>query len=85
MRFNSGLVAPLDVARKSFAVRFSQTLKLLSKPELLLKIIRGPELGGTRSFVATDKDSMKTGKPTADFTDAEMLNPRLKLTWKKLH
>ena len=51
-------------------MKFVQALKLLSKPKLLLKIIRAEESGGANGFVKSYKDLMKSGKPTADFTNA---------------
>ena len=49
-------------------------LKLLVRPKLLLKI-KNSKSGDTGSpFVKSYKDLSKGGRPTADFTDAEMLN-----------
>ena len=55
-------------------MKLSLVLKLLSKPRLLLKIMRSEESDTGSSFVKSYKDLMKGGRPTADFTDAEMLN-----------
>jgi acetoacetate decarboxylase len=59
-------------------MKFMNVLKLLSKPKLLSKI-KNSKSGDTGSaFVKSYKDLMKSGKPTADFYDAEMLN----LVWE---
>ena len=55
-------------------MKLSLVLKLLSKPRLLLKIMRSEESDTGSSFVKSYKDLAKGGRPTADFTDAEMLN-----------
>jgi acetoacetate decarboxylase len=54
-------------------MKLSLALKLLSKPRLLLKIMRSEESDTGSPFVKSYKDLMKGGRPTADFTDAEML------------
>ena len=59
-------------------MKFIQTLKLLSKPKLLSKIKNSKSGDTGSSFVKSYKDLMKSGKPTADFYDAEMLN----LVWE---
>ena len=59
-------------------MNFVRVLKLLSKPKLLLKI-KNSKSGDTGSpFVKSYKDLMQGGRPTADFTAAEMLN----LVWE---
>ncbi len=55
-------------------MKFIQVLQLLSKPKLLLKIKNSEESDSGSAFVKSYKDLMRGGKPTADFTDAEMLN-----------
>lgn len=55
-------------------MKFIQIVKLLSKPSLLLKIMRSKESDTGSAFVKSYRDLMKRGRPTADFTDAEMLN-----------
>ena len=59
-------------------MKIVRALKLLSKPKLLLRIMRSEESDTGSSFVKSYKDLMKGGRPTADFTDAEMLN----LVWE---
>lgn len=54
-------------------MKFAQFLMLLSKPSLLGKIKRGEEPGDANGFVKSYNDLMERGKPTTDFTDAEML------------
>lgn len=48
-------------------------LTLLVRPTLLLKIIRSAKGDKANGFVKSYKSLMSRGKPTADFTDAEML------------
>ena len=48
-------------------------LTLLVRPTLLLKIIRSAKEDKANGFVKSYKSLMSRGKPTADFTDAEML------------
>ena len=55
-------------------MKLFQALNLLSKPKLLLKIIRLEESDTGSALVKSYKDLMNRGKPTADFADAEMLN-----------
>jgi len=55
-------------------MKFNQVLSLLVNPKLLLKIIRSKDSDSGSPFVKSYKDLMTGGKPTADFTNAEMLN-----------
>lgn len=48
-------------------------LTLLVRPTLLLKIIRSAKEDKANGFVKSYKSLKSRGKPTADFTDAEML------------
>lgn len=59
-------------------MKFAQILKLLSRPKLFLKIMRQDDSDTGSAFVRNYKDLMKSGKPTADFTNAEMLT----LAWE---
>ncbi len=54
-------------------MKFLKALKLAANPKLLLKIIRSQEQDKANGFVKSYKGLMSRGKPTADFTDAEML------------
>jgi acetoacetate decarboxylase len=59
-------------------MKILRALKLLSKPKLLLKIMRSEKSDTGSSFVKSYQDLMNRGRPTADFTDAKMLN----LVWE---
>ena len=59
-------------------MKFTNLLKLLSKPKLLSKIKNSKSGDTGSSFVKSYKDLMSRGRPTADFYDAEMLN----LVWE---
>ncbi|MCP4210486.1 MAG: acetoacetate decarboxylase family protein [Halieaceae bacterium] len=61
-------------------MKLIQALKLLSRPKQLLKIKNSKSSDSGSPFVKSYKDLMKGGKPTADFTDAEMLN----LIWETI-
>ena len=54
-------------------MKFFKALKLVANPKLLLKIIRSQEHDKANGFVKSYNGLMARGKPTADFTDAEML------------
>lgn len=55
-------------------MKITTLLKLLTKPKLLKKIKNSKEGDSGSAFVKSYKDLMKSGKPTADFYDAQMLN-----------
>lgn len=59
--------------RNLFKMKLITALTLLVKPTLLLKIIRSAKEDKANGFVKSYKGLMSRGRPTADFTDAEML------------
>lgn len=59
--------------RNLFKMKLITALTLLVRPTLLLKIIRSAKGDKANGFVKSYKSLMSRGKPTADFTDAEML------------